>query len=337
MKLEVLAPARSGLAPIALLRATPLLFPLVFVWTAVTGVLFTLYAALAAHLLIIASELTVGRRWSDVAIPRLVEGSSKFEDAWPIAWSVFHIVALAAALSFVGSAELSYRQVFAVGAFFGYSINAFSAAAAHELLHRDHPLHRAIGRLLFAIMLYPHFPRVHLSAHHHWAGTDMDCQSPKPRQTIHAYLVQALLGGFLAASTPQARALDRGLPVRALLCLLVVAAPLMFAPALSAFLIVQGFFAFLVIETINYVQHCPLPDDDHSGGAAGSTHQDSNFVSRALLLNLPLHASHHDRPGLRYADLASSPEAETSRLGYWCSFWLVWLPPLWHSLRHNLR
>ena len=99
MKLEGLTPARSGLAPIALLRATPLLFPLVFVWTAVTGVLFTLYAALAAHLLIIASELTVGRRWSDVAIPRLVEGSSKFEDAWPIAWSVFHIVALAAALS----------------------------------------------------------------------------------------------------------------------------------------------------------------------------------------------------------------------------------------------
>ena len=336
MKAECLAAARPSLAPVALIRAAPLLFPLVFVCTAVTGILSTLYAALALHLLIIASELTVGRRWSHLAIPKLVEGSTTFEDLWPVLWCVLHIVALVAALSFVGSADLTWRQVFAVGAFFGYSINAFSAAAAHELIHRESPAQRAAGRLLCAIMLYPHFPCVHLSAHHHWAGTDLDCQTPRAEQTIHAYLVQALFGGLRAASTAQARALDRGLPVRAMVCLLAVAAPLMFAPVLSAFMIVQGLFAFLVIETINYVQHCPLPDHDHSEAAAGPTHQDLNFVSRALLLNLPLHAAHHDRPGVHYANLTPRAEAATLRLGYWCSFWLVWLPPVWHSLRHNL-
>jgi alkane 1-monooxygenase len=329
--------APSNLAPIALVRTVPLLFPLVFVWTAVTGALASLYAALALHLLIIVSELTVGRRWAGVPIPRLVEGSNRFEDTCPLAWCVLHIVALAAVLSFVESAELSYRQVFAVGAFFGYSINAFSAAAGHELLHCGRPLQRTAGRLLFAMMLYPHFPSVHLSAHHHWAGTDQDCQTPRPQQTIHAYLVQTLFGGPLAARTPQARALDRQLPVRALACLLFVAAPLMFAPVLSVFLIVQGIFAFLVTETINYVQHYQPSRDDPSETGVGSTHQDLNFVSRAMLLNLPLHAAHHDRPGLHYADLTPSAETETSQLGYWCSFWLVWLPPLWHSFRYNLR
>jgi fatty acid desaturase len=98
-------------------------------------------------------------------------------------------------------------------------------------------------------------------------------------------------------------------------------------------LITQGLFAFLLIETINFVQHYQHAADRGSGHA----NQDLNFVSRCLLFNLPLHAAHHDQPELPYPELRPMPAARTSLLGYWCSFWLAWLPPLWHSWHYNHR
>jgi hypothetical protein len=50
-----------------------------------------------------------------------------------------------------------------------------------------------------------------------------------------------------------------------------------------------------------------------------------------------LHAAHHDRPDLTYSELSAVPEAGSFVLGYWCSFWLAWFPPLWHILYFNHR
>jgi len=284
--------------------------------------------------------LTIGRRYAGTPIPVFIKGSTAFEDVCLLAWAGLHVVVLAATLYFVGSAELTYRQVFAVGALFGYSINTFSAAVAHELLHRDLAAQRFAAQLLYAIMLYPHFPTVHLASHHRWAGTDRDCQTPKSRQTVHGFLVQTFVGGIQAIRTSQARALDRQLRFRALLSLLLLAAPLGFKlPALSLFLVTQGLFSFLLIETINFIQHYRQPQ--HEGHPAdsdlGHANQDLNFISRCLLFNLPLHAAHHDQPELTCSELSAIPTARTSVLGYWCSFWLAWFPPVWHSLHYNHR
>ena len=327
----MLRPIKS---PIALLRLAPLLFPIVFLCAAVNGVIATLYAAVFLHLLIIAAELTVGRRFAEVPIPVFVEGSTAFEDVCLFAWAGLHVAVLGATLYFVASTELTGRQVFAVGALFGYSINTFSAAAAHELLHRDRPAQRFVAHLLYAVMLYPHFPTVHMASHHRWAGTDRDCQTPKPCQSIHAYLVQAFAGGIEAVQTPQARARDGQLRFRVAVALILLAIPLCLGmPAVILLLITQGLFAFLLIETINFVQHYEHAADSGSGHA----NQDLNFVSRCLLFNLPLHAAHHDQPDLPYPELCPTPAARASRLGYWCSFWLAWLPPIWHSWHHNPR
>jgi fatty acid desaturase len=125
-----------------------------------------------------------------------------------------------------------------------------------------------------------------------------------------------------------------------LLSLVLLAAPLGFnIPVLLLFLITQGLFSFLLIETINFIQHYEKPqrDSDLIDNNPRPVNQDLNFVSRCLLFNLPLHAAHHDRPELTCSELSAIPAAGTSRLGYWCSFWLAWLPPVWHSLHYNQR
>lgn len=331
---------RTNKSSISLLRVVPFLFPVIFIWAAASLQIDVLYGAVLLHFLIIAAELTIGRRFADTPIPTFIGGSTTFEDACLIAWAALHLLVLSTTLYFVGTSTLTYRQVFAVGALFGYSINTFSAAAAHELLHRSSPAQRFAAQLLYAVMLYPHFPTVHLVSHHHYAGTSRDCQTPKPQQSVHAYLIQALVGGIRIAASPQARTLDGQLQFRVTLSLMLLAASLgLKMPAVPLFLITQGLFSFLLVETINYIQHfrLPQPDGNRTSGDPDHANQDLNFISRCLLFNLPLHAAHHDQPGLRYSELSAIPEGASSILGYWCSFWLAWLPPLWHNQHFNHR
>lgn len=324
---------------IALTRLLPVLFPAVFVVAAITGTISLLYAAVALHLIIIAAENTIGRYFSDIPIPPLLRGTTLFEDACLLAWPALHLTALAAALYLIAYAQPSARQVFAIGAIFGYSINMFSATVGHELLHRRSRAARICADVLYAVMLYPQFPAVHLASHHRWAGSDRDCQTPRAGQQIYSYLLQALLGGLRVASGLQAAALDRHLRWRVLAAVALVAAfALIGGLPVLMFLVVQGAFSFIVVETTNYIQHY-RPASGHSrlgDQRRGPANQDLNLVSRCALFNLPLHASHHEHRILHYSSLTAVPDAPSFSWGYWTSFWLAWTPPLWNYL-HNLR
>ena len=239
-----------------------------------------------------------------------------------------------AALYLITHVDPTARQVFAIGAIFGYSINIFSATAGHEMLHQTSRPARACSDVLYAAMLYPHLLTVHISSHHRWAGSGQDCQNPS---TWTANL-------FLPRSSPRRRTKDRAGTQATLdprlycrvgavalgvvtLCLLATWQALMF-------FIVQGLFSFILIETLNYVQHYK-PTKLHANAAAEEpqfANQDLNFISRCLLFNLPLHASHHADHSLHCTVLAPVPGAPSYCLGYWTSFWLAWTPPLWIRL-----
>jgi alkane 1-monooxygenase len=330
---------RSNGSAIALTRLLPVLFPSVFVVAAITGTIALLYAAVALHLLVIAAENTIGRYFSNVPVPPLVRGATLFEDACLLTWPALHLTALAAAISLIAHTEPNARQVFAIGAIFGYSINMFSATVGHELLHRRSRAAHVCSDLLYAAILYPHFPAVHLASHHRWAGSERDCQTPRVGQQIYPYLLQALLGGLRIASSRQAAALDRHLRWRALAAVAFGAALALIGglPVLT-FLVVQGAFSFIVVETTNYIQHYrPACRHSRLGDAGhGLPNQDLNLVSRCALFNLPLHASHHEHQILHYSSLTTVAGAPSFSWGYWTSFWLAWTPTLWNYL-HNLK
>ena len=319
---------------VVLLRLLPFLFPFVFVFSAVIGSISVLYAAVALHLAIIGAENTVGRFLAKAPITPALRDATFFEDTCLLVWPLLHLAALAAALYLIVHIEPTARQVFAIGAIFGYSINTFSVTAGHELLHQNSRLARVGSDLLYAAMLYPHFPTVHLASHHRWAGSNEDCQTPRPGQGIYPYLGQALVGGLRVARTAQAAALDRRLHWRVVAAALgVTTLALVGTWQTLMFLFVQGLFSFIVIETLNYVQHYKPMNARASAAAAESrlANQELNFISRCVLFNLPLHASHHADPGRHCTHL--TPICVSSYCwGYWTSFWLAWTPPLWIHL-----
>jgi len=320
---------------IALLRLLPCIFPVIFICAAVTGSVSVLYAAVALHLIILGAENTIGRFLANKPIAPLLRGSTVFEDACLLAWPVFHLSALTAALYLVAHSEPTARQTFAIGAIFAYSINVFSATVGHELIHRQSRLARMCVDVLYAAMLYPHFPAVHQASHHRWAGSSRDCQTPRPGQPIYTYLARALIGGLSIAPSAHAAALDPHLRWRALASLIGIAVfGLLGAPSAMMFLVVQGLFSFILVETLNYIQHYRPSSAEGLSRVqeTGPVNQDLNFVSRSVLFNLPLHASHHANQNIHYSHLVPVSSAPSYCWGYWTAFWVAWVPPLWHYL-----
>jgi alkane 1-monooxygenase len=328
-------PANPAVSPTALLRLVPYSFSAIFVLAAVAGSISVLYAAVALHLTIIAGENTLGRRLASMPVAPLRQGSALFEEACLLAWPWAHAAALIAALYLIIQSQPTARQTFALGAIFGYSINIFSATVGHELLHRNSPVARRCAGILYAAMLYPHFPAVHLASHHRWAGTERDCQTPLPGQQIYPYLGRAFVGGWRIAMSARAAALA---PYPGWRIAAGVAAPaalaLLGAHSAAVFLVIQGLFAFIVIETLNYIQHFRAVGA--GGERATLANQDVNFISRCVLFNLPLHASHHCDEQSVYPLLRPIAGAPSYCWGYWTSFWLAWTPPLWNHF-HNRK
>lgn len=324
---------------VRVLRLLPLIFPICFVAAAYAASIAVLYVAVILHIIILIAEWTLGRHLAEHTLSQTSTTDNVLSSTIFWLWPALHIVAFLAALTLIARTDATVRQIFSIGGVFGYSINVFSAAIAHELLHRHDRLQRRLAGFLFCIMLYPHFPTVHIINHHRQAGTEDDYQTPRKGTSIHFYLGRALVGSLRALlsnpiSTPGLRALY----VSAVGAVIFLAMLLWFS-SLFLFIVVQGIFAFIVIETINYVQHYDAASTlaDLDPGTRPPANQDINFVTRALLFNLSLHASHHANPSLEYHQLNSMVDAPTFRLGYWTSFWLVWIPPLWELVVTSSR
>ncbi|MBI3677961.1 MAG: fatty acid desaturase [Proteobacteria bacterium] len=301
-------------------------------FAAVINSIAVLYAAVAIHLTIIAGENTIGRHYSNEPNESaLAQGSAS--QAPLFVWAICHAVALSAAIALIARSRLTAHQIFALGAIFGYSINLFSIVVGHELLHRRATAPQICADILFAMMLLPQFPTVHLASHHRWAGTTQDCQTPHAGEQIYPYLWRALYEGLCLSLSRSARAHEPYLLRRTAITLALIALGSIYGWPVLLFLVVQGVFAFLVLETLNYVQHYaverPVP------GIAQAANRDINFVSRCILMNLPLHDAHHTHPSLSYSELTRVPDAQTYCWGYWTSFWIVWLPPLWQHLQRQ--
>jgi alkane 1-monooxygenase len=319
------------------LRALPFAFPLIFVCAAILGSITFLYAAVMLHVAVIGAENTAGRWLAKASGGPSAQISKNFEDACLFAWPAVHLAALMAAQFLIIRLDPPIQQAFAIGAIFCYSVNTFAATAGHELLHRPSPAARACGDVLYATMLYPHWPTVHFASHHRWAGCDRDCQTPRAGQRIHSYLYQALIGG-LRVTYAAPTTFDPRLRWRAVVGLGATLA-LCFVGwwQILIFLVVQAAFSFLVIETLNYVQHYNPIDDRASpfDDRPRLANQDCNFVSCCMLSNLPLHAAHHVDEGVHCTELVPIPGAPSHCRGYWTSFWLAWIPPLWIKINSS--
>lgn len=206
-------------------------------------------------------------------------------------------------------ADLSTFEWVGNTASLGIVLGASGINVAHELGHRKSKFERFLAKALLLPSHYMHFYIEHNRGHHKNVATDLDPASARRNEWIYAFWVRSTVMSYISAWKLEAKRLNKtGQSVYSLhnemirfqliqLAYLVVLF-LVLNPLGASLLIVAGVIGFLLLETINYIEHYGLrrkPTSEHSFERVKPKHSwNSNYeMGRIMLYELTRHADHH--------------------------------------------
>lgn len=235
-------------------------------------------------------------------------------------------------------------MVFSVGIVFG----ACGINVGHELGHRPSWADQFIAKWLLLPSFYTHFFIEHNRGHHKNVSTDQDPASAKKGEPIYFFWVRSVVGSYLNAWKLEASRLAKQglsfwswqnemlrftLAQSGYLGFLLLISPW---PS-SLWVILAGVIGFLLLETINYIEHYGLRRKMTETGRYERVRPIHSWNSNAqmgriVLYELTRHSDHHFLASKKYQILDHHDEAPELPIGYPASMLLSLVPPLWFAL-----
>ena len=219
---------------------------------------------------------------------------------------------------------------------------------SHELAHRHNRWERFLSAVILWSVGYMHWGIEHVSGHHKNVATFGDAATARYRESFYRFLPRTVIFTFLSSWEIEKKRLARknrspwSLRNRILTYLLLTVALagglyLAWGPKALVFYVVQCFFAFSLLEVVNYIEHYGLlrkRDENgkyervrpiHSWNAA-------EMFTNAFLFNLQRHSDHHAEPRRRYPILRHYDEVAQLPTGYAGMVVLAMIPPLYFRI-----
>lgn len=219
---------------------------------------------------------------------------------------------------------------------------------AHELIHRPGRFELALGDVLLALVTYPHFAIEHVYGHHRHVATPADPVTARRGEGLYRFWARAVPASVASAwRIERHRAIrfgrrpwhpsNRMLRYAATLACVYLAVLVLWGPLGVAAFAGQSVVAFLLLETINYIEHYGLRRAETTPGQferVSARHSwDSNHrFSNWLLINLARHADHHLLASKRYQALDPTEAAPRLPAGYGTMILVALVPPLWRRI-----
>jgi len=263
-------------------------------------------------------------------------------------WVPAHAAMVMWATSIAAFSPLSRLEIAGLAVSTGVIAGAIGITFAHELIHRPGRFERALGEILLSLTTYPHFAIEHVYGHHRHVATPRDPATARLGESLYRFLPRCVFGSVRSAMAIEAARLrKRGRSPwhwsnRFLRYAVVQIA--LYAPVASrwgvrgvVFFAAQAVVAFLLLETINYIEHYGLTRAEISPGryepvAPGHSWNSSHRVSNWLLINLARHSDHHLTAAKRYQILDHREDAPQLPAGYGTMFVAALIPPLWRRM-----
>lgn len=237
--------------------------------------------------------------------------------------------------------------VFSVGIVLG--VNGINVA--HELGHRQQTNERYLGKLLLLPSHYMHFYIEHNYGHHLHAATPEDPATAKYNQSVYSFWLTSSIRQYFNAWQIQFKLLKNQnrsffsiyndmvwFAVFQITYLLSVF--LMFGPKVVVFAFASGIGGFILLETVNYIEHYGLIRLKKSSGRyerVSEIHSwnSNHVVGRIVLYELTRHSDHHFKSSKKYQTLDCHEESPQMPYGYPTSMVLSLLPPLWFRVMNK--
>ena len=221
----------------------------------------------------------------------------------------------------------------------------------HELGHRQTTNERFLGKALLLPALYMHFYIEHNFGHHLNAATPEDPATAKYNQSVYSFWFTSTLGQYFKSWKIQKMLLknnNKGFfsvknDMVWYTCIQISYLALVFvffgSPGLL-FAILSGIVGFILLETVNYIEHYGLLRLKTESGRYERVQKvhswnSNHVIGRLVLYELTRHSDHHYKSSKKYQVLDCHEESPQMPYGYPTSMLISLCPPLWFKIMNK--
>lgn len=233
----------------------------------------------------------------------------------------------------------------------GIIIGSTGINVAHELGHRRSWIDQLISKLLLIPALYMHFNIEHNRGHHKRVGTDADPASARFGENIYAFWLRSVWGSYWSAWGLEASRLQRIGERRVSLknemirfqfiqFIYLVLVALVFNLQIAALGVAAAIIGFLLLETVNYIEHYglrrrKLADGRYEKVQPHHSWNSNHLIGRILLYELTRHSDHHYKASRKYQVLRHFNHTPQLPMGYPASIISTLIPILWFRVMND--
>ncbi len=246
--------------------------------------------------------------------------------------------------------ELSMSEIVGIIISTGIVLGANGINVGHELGHRF-TNERFIAKALLLPSLYMHFYIEHNFGHHQKAATTEDPATAKYNQPVYLFWITSVIGQYISAWKIQIKLLSKNNVsffsfTNDMFWYLIITT--LYLGSIYIFFDLYGFYVaissgaigFLLLETINYIEHYGLKRNKNSSGRYERVREihswnSNHLLGRILLFELTRHSDHHYRASKKYQILDHHDNSPQLPFGYPTSMVIALLPPLWFILMNK--
>ena len=190
-----------------------------------------------------------------------------------------------------------------------------------------------------------HFYIEHNFGHHMHAATREDPATARLNQTVYSFWFTSVFRQYFSAWKIQTQLLKKqgksffSLENDMFWYLILQAAYLyigfyFFGAQVLPFLIGAGITGFLLLETVNYIEHYgllrkKLPSGRYERVREVHSWNSNHIIGRIVLYELTRHSDHHYKSSKKYQLLDCHEKSPQMPFGYPTSMVMSFLPPLW--------
>jgi alkane 1-monooxygenase len=264
----------------------------------------------------------------------------------PIVFSVLAWALLEIHLSTLNTYEI-IGLILSVGIVLG--VNGINVA--HELGHRQTSKVRFIGKLLLLLSLYMHFYMEHNFGHHYNAATKEDPATARYNQSIYSFWITSIFRQYISAWRIQNKLLknkkQRFVSIKNDMLWYVIfqvsylgLVLFLFGWIGLLFAISVAIIGFLLLETVNYIEHYGLLRLKTEPGRYERVKEihswnSNHVIGRIVLYELTRHSDHHYKSSKKYQLLECHDKSPEMPFGYPTSMVIAFLPPLWFNIMNK--
>jgi alkane 1-monooxygenase len=237
--------------------------------------------------------------------------------------------------------------VFSLGIVLG--VNGLNGA--HELGHRQTTNERFLGKALLLPSFYMHFYIEHNFGHHLHAATPEDPATARYNQSVYSFWLTSTFRQYFSAWKIQSKLLknskksffsvknDMFWYVIFQICYLI-GVFLVFGNSALLFALFSGIVGFLLLESVNYIEHYGLLRLKTKSGRYERVKEihswnSNHVIGRIVLYELTRHSDHHYKSSKKYQVLDCHDESPQMPYGYPTSMVLAMIPPLWFGIMNK--